>query len=596
MTKPLCILLASLMCAGAAQAIVPVFVTDEVTAEADPRKLAALDILVDDLSLLSAAYRGRMAILDTVAREQLGRMHGSTDIDGLPPIVAYLDVFFRTGAYLDRPMVYVRSASLRRRIAAGLPGEHRAEFERTRRLPPLALMLAKARRGAVEPETDVPPGHASLFLTAKLPEGQELLFSHRARYGDFACSSRIEAYAAAIEGLELGPEDRIPIERLEDRYTSFLAIDVFRAVPGRYKWHDAHATLVTEGPDAAPPAGSNAWGALRAWRDMKWAWRRADPAGVRQALDRLAEAQQRAGAPPLVRRRAERWYNRLWKLGAAWIAFAAAFLVTLAAVASGRRCLRVSGLALLALATLACAAGFAVRWVLSGRAWYLPPVTNQFEGLFASAMLAGLFAFVAELIWRRGVFALAGSLYATVALLGGLVLLGPVSTGIGQAPGILHTPLLTAHVSVIIAGNALVGMTGVISLIYLAVRAWALLRGRSGAADAPDPPGMALSPPAAIDRCNLITAQLALWAVLIGTVLGAVWADTAWGRFWGWDAKETWSLLTVLVYLIVLHLRLVMPARRRGLVTAAGCLLACGVMVFNWIVVNYLMTGKHSYA
>ncbi|MFW6133026.1 MAG: cytochrome c biogenesis protein, partial [Planctomycetota bacterium] len=431
------------------------------------------------------------------------------------------------------------------------------------------------------------PADAAAAVRA-LPEARELLAAERAAPGDFAPTPRIEACAAALERLELTPADRIPIQRLENRYRSFLGIGAFRPVPDDDGWVGAHAALK---PDRTGR------GALD-WQVLRDAWRAGDAGVARRCLDDLAAAQRDAGAPSPARRKLERGYNRLWKLSAAWVGFAAAFVASLIAVVSRRRRVYRACLALLGIATLTCTAGFAIRWVLSGRPAYLPPLTNQFEGLFASALLAGAFALVAEWVgsrrgrWgaARGYFALAGSLYAAVALLGAVVLLGAFETGIGQAPGILHTPLLTAHVSVIIAGHALAGMTGAISLAYLVARALGALR-RRARGDAPVP-GAA----GAIDRCNLLTAQLATCTLLVGTALGAWWADTAWSRFWGWDPKETWSLITVAVYLSVLHARTFVPAPRRGLVTAAGCLLGVGVMLFNWIVVNYLLTGKHSYA
>jgi ABC-type transport system involved in cytochrome c biogenesis permease subunit len=91
-------------------------------------------------------------------------------------------------------------------------------------------------------------------------------------------------------------------------------------------------------------------------------------------------------------------------------------------------------------------------------------------------------------------------------------------------------------------------------------------------------------------------AQLAAWFLIAGTLLGAYWGDFAWGRWWGWDPKETWALITCVVYLAVLHVRLVTPSRYRGLVTALICLLGSLVMIFNWVFVNYFLSGKHSYA
>ncbi|MBS3734909.1 MAG: cytochrome c biogenesis protein CcsA [Phycisphaerae bacterium] len=548
------------------------------------------------VELLAAGYRGRVAILDTVAREQLSHMCGDACPASArtPPAVTYLDVFFRTGAHLKRPLIRIRSASLRRRIAAGLDGAARDEFARTRRLPPLALLAAKAQRLARDADGAPRPQVASAAIRPygrsyerALPEARELLAAGRAAAEDFALTPRIEAYADAVAQLEVTDADMIPLRRIEARYQSFLAIDQFRPVPaGDGDWHDAHAALKpTDAGDAA-----------LTWRVLRDAWRVGDAAAARRCLDDLAAAQRAAGAPAAARRRVERAYNRLWRPGVACLAFAAAFVAALVAVISRRRWPRRLAMALLGAATLLTGAAFAVRWALSDRPAYLPPVTNQFEGILASAMLAGAFALAAEALAARrgargGVFALAGALYAAVALLGAAVLLGPVATGIGQPAGILHTPLLTAHVSVIIAAHALVGMTGAISLTYLAAHGWAVLRGRAG-----DTIRDALPDPAtAIDRCNLLTAQLATCTLLVGIVLGAWWADTAWSRFWGWDAKETWSLITLVVYVIVLHARALVPAHRRGLVTAAGCLLGVGVMLFNWIVVNYLMTGKHSY-
>jgi ABC-type transport system involved in cytochrome c biogenesis permease subunit len=138
------------------------------------------------------------------------------------------------------------------------------------------------------------------------------------------------------------------------------------------------------------------------------------------------------------------------------------------------------------------------------------------------------------------------------------------------------------------------GMTFFISVTYLGALAF---RAKGGAATQGGASRVTASDSlAVIDRCNLIVAQLACWTIVLGTILGAYWGDFAWGRWWGWDPKEVWALITSLIYIAVLHLRLVVPARRRGLVTALGCIVGCLAMLFNWIVVNYLIAGKHSYA
>jgi len=137
-------------------------------------------------------------------------------------------------------------------------------------------------------------------------------------------------------------------------------------------------------------------------------------------------------------------------------------------------------------------------------------------------------------------------------------------------------------------------MTFFTSLIYLLV--WPLSTDKR-VSSTPDLSGQAPTGAlAGIDRCNLIVAQLACWTLVVGTVLGAYWADFAWARPWGWDPKETWALITTLIYVAIVHVRFAAPQRHRGIVTAVLCMLGCAAMLFNWIVVNYLLTGLHSYA
>ena len=80
-----------------------------------------------------------------------------------------------------------------------------------------------------------------------------------------------------------------------------------------------------------------------------------------------------------------------------------------------------------------------------------------------------------------------------------------------------------------------------------------------------------------------------------GIIFGAVWADFSWGRPWEWDPKETFALVTWLVYLIIVHLRFVTPKYRPDW-TAWLSVVGFAVMMFNWIGVNFFYVGLHSYA
>jgi ABC-type transport system involved in cytochrome c biogenesis permease subunit len=293
----------------------------------------------------------------------------------------------------------------------------------------------------------------------------------------------------------------------------------------------------------------------------------------------------------------ELFYNRTRQGTVLFFPFAAALLLLIIAAATSSRIVRRVGLGVFALGAVGLVGGFVVRWIISGRAWYLPPIMNQFEAVTASAMLAALLAFALELFYKRNYFAIAASFYSAVALLTGMMFPAAMGAEISAPHGILDSPIMPAHVAVIIIGHALAGMTLVISVAYIAGSVAAVLRGRylaSAPADLCDALSGGGLP--AIDRCNLIVAQLAAWCIAVGTMLGAYWADFAWSRWWGWDPKETWALITALIYLVILQVRFVTPDRWRGLVTSVGCIAGCLAMLFNWIIVNYLLTGLHSYA
>ncbi|MFW6066237.1 MAG: cytochrome c biogenesis protein, partial [Planctomycetota bacterium] len=262
-----------------------------------------------------------------------------------------------------------------------------------------------------------------------------------------------------------------------------------------------------------------------------------------------------------------------------WIGFAAATLLWIPATV-GRRGFRLPAAGLTVLSTLVLAVAFAIRWAISGRGLHMPPVLNQFEAVTASALLAAIIALALELRWKRGAPALAGSFYAAVALLCAFWMPGRMGADVSATHGLLDSPLMAAHVGVIIVGHAAVGMSFVLSVVYLLAAA-ARHQGQL---------------PGDIDRCNVIVVHIATWTLALGIVLGAMWGDVAWGRWWGWDAKETWALITLLVYIATIHARLAARPRWRGVLTAAGCVVATAVMLFNWIVVNYYLTELHGYA
>jgi hypothetical protein len=88
--------------------------------------------------------------------------------------------------------------------------------------------------------------------------------------------------------------------------------------------------------------------------------------------------------------------------------------------------------------------------------------------------------------------------------------------------------------------------------------------------------------------------QVAVLLLAAGTILGGLWADVAWGRFWGWDPKEVWALISCLVYLAVLHGRFAGLVGNFGLV--AGSVIGASMIIMSWYGVNFVLgAGLHSY-
>lgn len=96
------------------------------------------------------------------------------------------------------------------------------------------------------------------------------------------------------------------------------------------------------------------------------------------------------------------------------------------------------------------------------------------------------------------------------------------------------------------------------------------------------------------DGATMVLVELSFIMLWTGIVMGAIWADHSWGRPWGWDPKEVFALNTFIIFLVLIHVRL--KVRDKAFWTAVLAVIGFEVMMFNWIVVNFVITGLHSYA
>jgi len=92
-----------------------------------------------------------------------------------------------------------------------------------------------------------------------------------------------------------------------------------------------------------------------------------------------------------------------------------------------------------------------------------------------------------------------------------------------------------------------------------------------------------------------MTMTIGVFMLTIGTFLGGIWANESWGRYWGWDPKETWALVAVLVYAVILHLRYI-PALKNKFTFNVASVWGYSAILFTFFGVNFYLVGLHSYA
>lgn len=338
------------------------------------------------------------------------------------------------------------------------------------------------------------------------------------------------------------------------------------------------------------------------------AWRARDAAAASEAAADLARelAAINPQTQPRTRADLELAYNRgnFFEWGM-W-AYALAFLGLVLAFGTGRRWLVASGVGLLAVGVVLHAVGFTLRCVIAERF----AIQNQFESMTGLSLFAALVATGIMLVRRQWLFG------AAAAGVGFLVLIAATQTAIpGQTiareAAILNTSvLLKYHVTTVLVSYGLISVGFLCSVFYLLVSLLARLRGAktnddlggAGAAAAvalsaadDDRPRTLARTLADLDAAQMTVLQLAFWTLGVGILLGAWWADHSWGRWWAFDPKETWALITWIIYLIVIHVRLI-TGRNKGLITAWLSVVGFLMMLWTYFGVNLLLPGLHAYA
>ncbi len=221
--------------------------------------------------------------------------------------------------------------------------------------------------------------------------------------------------------------------------------------------------------------------------------------------------------------------------------------------------------------------GLGLRWYVSERA----PWSNGYE----SMIYIGWTTVLAGLIFSRksmGGLAATSVLSATILMVSGMSWLDPEITPLVP---VLKSYWLTIHVSLEAGSYGFLVLGAIIGVLNLIFMIFANNRNKENVYRIIKE----------LSYTSEMTLIGGLFMISIGTYLGGVWANESWGRYWGWDAKETWALVTILVYSFILHMRFI-PGLRGFYAFNVATLFGWATVMMTYFGVNYYLSGLHSYA
>ena len=500
-------------------------------------------------TLVMQDFRGRMKPLDTHAREMVMKITKREHFLGWEPLDLYLSWLTNPGFWFDYDLIYAKHPGVKALL--GVPEDQ-----------------GEAHFGS--------PGKAVWVSAASLIDGNQYLL------GD-----------AVREALRTPDAQRSKTQRkllkFDERFNIFwnvingggLKLFPVPDDPG-HTWADFNEVREQGLPDEITDVMD---ALLAGLHEM-------DNALIADAMTNTRRLQQTYGAevvPSGGSLAAELWLNDAHPFRNVTLPYFAAFLLLITAFfwSLGRRGgepyrwrhpLYALGVLIYWAATAYHLYAFVLRWIASGRA----PLSNGYESLIFIALATAIAGVIFEFRDRRGSAAAVSALLTAVVL--SVAMLSTFDPAIGPLVPVLASYWLNIHVTVITGSYGFLGLGSLLGGLTLVLY---LMKG----------PGRRAVREAihSLDRLQFRVLVTGLGLLSIGTFLGGVWANESWGRYWGWDPKETWSLVTILVYAVVIHFRWI-KSLNRPLVLASGSLAGIASVVMTYFGVNYFLSGLHSYA
>ena len=386
------------------------------------------------------------------------------------------------------------------------------------------------------------------------------------------------------------PFDAAPLDWLNDQFNTPLIIPPHGHGDGEGEWSRALQEVVHVERGDAPHAS------LVAFAEMAKAYRAGDAAALRDRAEKYLESLESTQAKDTKKAASEQLFNHIEPFYTGMFLCVIAFILALLFWLSptNNEWARKGAVWLMVLTLIVHAGGQIFRMVQEGR----PPVTNLYSSAIFIGLAAVIFGLLLEWVFPHGIGVIVAAAVDFCALLIAHHLARSGDTMI-MLQAVLDTNFwLATHVVAVTLGYAATFMAGFLAVKYVLLGSFSNrlsepVDQRIASGDGKHDRGSGRPLGKVLTTMIYAIICFATLFSFVGTVLGGIWADQSWGRFWGWDVKENGALMIVLWNAIVLHARWGGIAKERGI----ACLAIGGniVTAWSWFGVNMLGIGLHSY-
>ena len=566
--------------------IILLFAVSWIGANWLPHKLAKDDVDLTKFGKIPVLVGGRMKPLDTVARNSLLIVHGKQELrleggQRLSAMQWLTDILFSASAADQYPVFLVQNAEV-----LGLfdwEQSDRKYFSFMEFSPFLKQIdeqgsqsekLESVQRSAYQNAILNLRNALSLYQRLKnsvQPEGAENFASELEAFeNSIPAAGRAASQRAAGEDFDRAKLDDVVV--LIQRYERLSEMAYILAVPPlepNGQWHSVGDSLLrSAGTGEIHPV-------VKHYALLGDAYRAGDHSMFNQHVNLMTAWFTKEQPNAAKRTSFEFLFNRLQPFSQSMALYVLAFLLACFSWLGWNRALNRSAFYLLLLALAIHTFGLVSRMYLQER----PPVTNLYSSAIFIGWGAVIVALILERIFRDGIGAACAGAIGFITLIIAHHLAGSGDT-LEMLQAVLDTNIwLATHVVAITTGYSAMFLAGMLALIYV-IRGVFTRSLTKGTADS-------------LARMTYGVVCFATLFSFVGTVLGGIWADQSWGRFWGWDPKENGAVLIVLWCAIILHARWGGFIRQRGLMIMA--IFGNVVTSFSWFGVNMLGVGLHSY-